>query len=83
MSRESILIILAAIVAVGMVLLNYGLTYVQEVYNALANAPRDLAELRADKVESLWMLQSAVWTGVFALSMVAVMAYLYYLTQEK
>jgi len=83
MNRATVLLLLALIVAIGMVLLNYGLTYINDVYNAFANSPRDLTALREEPVERTWMLQSAVWTGVFALSIVAVMAYLYYLAREE
>ncbi|MEM1597432.1 MAG: hypothetical protein QXP31_08775 [Pyrobaculum sp.] len=83
MNRATILLIIAVLAAVGMVLLNYGLTYVQAVYNSFANAPSPLEDLRSDKVERTWMLQSAAWTGVFAMSIVAVMAYLYYLAREE
>ncbi len=82
MNRAALLIAIGVALAVGMVLLNYGLTYVQWVYDAFAYTPRDLAALREDPVERVWMLQSAVWTGVFALSIVAVLGYLYYLSKE-
>jgi len=83
MNRATALLLLALIVAIGMVLLNYGLTYINDVYNTFANSPRDLTALREEPVERTWMLQSAVWTGIFALSIVAVMAYLYYLAREE
>jgi len=83
MNRATALLILALIVAIGMVLLNYGLTNINDVYNAFASSQGDLETLKEKKSERTWMLQSAVWTGVFALSIVAVMAYLYYLAREE
>jgi len=83
MNRATALLLLALIAAIGMVLLNYGLTYINDVYNAFAYRETDLTALREEPVERTWMLQSAVWTGVFALSIVAVMAYLYYLAREE
>lgn len=83
MNKATILLIIAVVAAVGMVLLNYGLMYIQSVYDAFANSPRPLEDLRSDKVEQTWMLQSTAWTGVFAMSIVAVVAYLYYLAREE
>ncbi|AFA39806.1 hypothetical protein Pogu_1779 [Pyrobaculum oguniense TE7] len=83
MNSATLLLLLSVVVAVGMVLLNYGLTYSKAVYDAFANSPGDPATLREDPVERTWMLQSAVWTSIFALSIIAVMAYLYYLAKEE
>lgn len=83
MNRATALLIFGVLVALGMILLNYGLIYIQDVYNFFALSARDLTLLRTDHVEATWMFQSTIWTAVFALSIVAVLAYLYYLAKEE
>jgi len=73
MNKADLLIYIAAVVAVGIALLNVAMIASPAVYNAFTQAGG------YDKIfgaEKTWAFQGAVWTAVFTLAIIAILIYL-------
>jgi hypothetical protein len=73
MNRADLLIYIAAVVAVGMAVLNAAMLASPDVFNLFAKAggyEKIVGE------EWMWALQSTVWTAMFSLTIIAILIYL-------
>jgi len=73
MNRADLLIYIAAVVAVGMAVLNAAMLASPDVFNLFAKAG---GYERIVKEEWMWALQSTVWTAMFTLTIIAILIYL-------
>jgi hypothetical protein len=73
MNRADLLIYTAAVVAVGMAVLNAAMLASPDVFNLFAKAG-GYERIVGD--EKIWAFQSTVWTAVFTLAIVAILIYL-------
>jgi len=73
MNRADLLIYIAAVVAVGMAVLNAAILASPDVFNLFAKAG---GYERLVEEEWMWALQSTVWTAMFTLAIVAILIYL-------
>jgi hypothetical protein len=73
MNRADLLIYIAAVVAVGMAVLNAAMLASPDVFNLFAKAggyEKIVGE------EWMWAFQSTVWTAMFSLTIIAILIYL-------
>jgi hypothetical protein len=73
MNRADLLIYIAAVVAVGMAVLNAAMLASPDVFNLFAKAggyEKIVGE------EWMWAFQSTVWTAMFTLTIIAILIYL-------
>ncbi|MFZ8841549.1 MAG: hypothetical protein ACO2PM_22045 [Pyrobaculum sp.] len=73
MNRADILIYVAAVVAVGIALLNAAMLASPDVFNLFAKGG-GYERIVGD--EKTWAFQSTVWTAVFTLAIIAILVYL-------
>jgi hypothetical protein len=73
MNRADLLIYIAAVVAVGMAVLNAAVLASPDVFNLFAKAG---GYERIVNEERVWALQSTVWTAMFTLAVIAILIYL-------
>jgi len=73
MNRADILIYVAAVVAVGIALLNAAMLASPDVFNLFAKGG-GYEKIVGD--EWMWAFQSTVWTAVFTLAIIAILIYL-------
>ncbi len=73
MNRADLLIYIAAVVAVGMAVLNAAILASPDVFNLFAKAG---GYERLVEDEWMWALQSTVWTAMFTLAIIAILIYL-------
>jgi hypothetical protein len=73
MNRADLLIYIAAVVAVGMAVLNAAVIASPDVFYLFAKSG-DHERLLKD--EWTWALQSTVWTAMFSLTIIAILIYL-------
>ncbi len=73
MNRANLLIYIAAVVAVGMAVLNAAMLASPDVFNLFAKAG---GYERLVEEEWMWALQSTVWTAMFTLAIIAILIYL-------
>ncbi len=73
MNRANLLIYVAAVVAVGMAVLNAAVIASPDVFYFFAKSG-DHERLLKD--EWTWALQSTVWTAMFTLAIIAILIYL-------
>jgi len=73
MNRADLLIYIAAVVTVGMAVLNAAMLASPDVFNLFAKAG---GHERILKEEWMWALQSTVWTAMFTLAIIAILIYL-------
>ncbi len=73
MNRADILIYIAAVVAVGIALLNAAMLASPDVFNLFAKGG-GYERIVGD--EWIWAFQSTVWTAVFTLAIIAILIYL-------
>ena len=73
MNRADILIYVAAVVTVGIALLNAAMLASPDVFNLFAKAG-GYERIVGD--EKTWAFQSTVWTAVFTLAIIAILIYL-------
>ncbi len=73
MNRANLLIYIAAVVAVGMAVLNAAILASPDVFNLFAKAG---GYERLVEEEWMWALQSTVWTAMFTLAIIAILIYL-------
>ncbi len=73
MNRADLLIYIAAVVAVGMAVLNAAILASPDVFNLFAKAG---GYERLVEEEWMWALQSTVWTAMFTLAIIAILIYL-------
>jgi hypothetical protein len=73
MNRADLLIYIAAVVAVGMAVLNAAMLASPDVFNLFAKAG---GYERIVEEEWMWALQSTVWTAMFTLAIIAILIYL-------
>jgi hypothetical protein len=73
MNRAALLIYVAAVVAVGMAVLNAAILASPDVFNLFAKAG---GYERLVEEEWMWALQSTVWTAIFTLAVIAILIYL-------
>ncbi len=76
MNRADLLIYIAAVVAVGMAVLNAAILASPDVFNLFAKAG---GYERLVEEEWMWALQSTVWTAMFTLAIIAILIYLIHL----
>ncbi len=73
MNRADLLIYIAAVVAVGMAVLNAAMLASPDVFNLFAKGG-GYERIVGD--EWIWAFQSTVWTAVFTLAIIAILIYL-------
>jgi hypothetical protein len=73
MNRADILIYVAAVVTVGIALLNAAMLASPDVFNLFAKGG-GYERIVGD--EKTWAFQSTVWTAVFTLAIIAILVYL-------
>jgi hypothetical protein len=73
MNRANLLIYVAAVVTVGIALLNAAMLASPDVFNLFAKGG-GYERIVGD--EKTWAFQSTVWTAVFTLAIIAVLVYL-------
>ncbi len=73
MNRADLLIYTAAVVAVGMAVLNAAMLASPDVFNLFAKGG-GYERIVGD--EKTWAFQSTVWTAVFTLAIIAILIYL-------
>ncbi|MFZ8838336.1 MAG: hypothetical protein ACO2PM_05255 [Pyrobaculum sp.] len=73
MNRADILIYVAAVVTVGIALLNAAMLASPDVFNLFAKGG-GYEKIVGD--EWMWAFQSTVWTAVFTLAIIAILIYL-------
>ncbi len=73
MNRANLLIYMAAVVTVGMAVLNAAMLASPDVFNLFAKAG-GYERIVGD--EKIWAFQSTVWTAVFTLAIIAILIYL-------
>jgi hypothetical protein len=73
MNRADLLLYIAAVVAVGMAVLNAAMLASPDVFNLFAKAG---GYERIVEEEWMWALQSTVWTAMFTLAIIAILIYL-------
>ena len=73
MNRADLLIYIAAVVAVGIALLNAAMLASPDVFNLFAKGG-GYERIVGD--EKTWAFQSTVWTAVFTLAIIAILVYL-------
>ena len=73
MNRADLLIYIAAVVTVGMAVLNAAMLASPDVFNLFAKSG-GYERILGD--EWMWAFQSTVWTAIFTLSIIAILIYL-------
>jgi hypothetical protein len=73
MNRANLLIYIAAVVTVGMAVLNAAMLASPDVFNLFAKAG-GYERIVGD--EWMWAFQSTVWTAMFTLAIIAILIYL-------
>jgi len=73
MNRANLLIYIAAVVAVGIALLNAAMLASPDVFNLFAKSG-GYERIVGD--EWMWAFQSTVWTAMFTLAIIAILIYL-------
>jgi hypothetical protein len=73
MNRADLLIYVAAVVTVGIALLNAAMLASPDVFNLFAKGG-GYERIVGD--ERVWAFQSTVWTAVFTLAIIAILVYL-------